>query len=350
MSLDLRPSRSSAVKISSTSHLTSHVGALHSPLGVITVKPFHRCPQPTCVAASFMEHYRMGRFLIALAACLILAHCAPPVASTPEPSFRPLNATPAVAVLPATPDPAPGATPDLATHGPPAPLDTEDPSRTLTNGSTITFEGVAFDARSHKLEVVDQPNGPGSQFADAAAAAKSRRAIAAVNGGFFTPEGNPLGLVVTDGEVRGNWNAASSLGSGVFYESSDGSMMLTRRSTLDAAKARRMRTLLQAGPFLVDNEVVVGGLESTKRGNRTVLMWDGKHRWWIGQSSRCTLNELATAIATRPPVGWTVRHALNLDGGSSCELWISGAIQGGPLTRRPFFNKPARNFLVLVPR
>jgi hypothetical protein len=41
---------------------------------------------------------------------------------------------------------------------------------------------------------------------------------------------------------------------------------------------------------------------------------------------------------------------LNLDGGRSSDLWISSAVQGGPLRERPLWNKPVRNFLVLIPR
>ncbi|MEY4570776.1 MAG: hypothetical protein RLZZ398_2215, partial [Verrucomicrobiota bacterium] len=52
--------------------------------------------------------------------------------------------------------------------------------------SGITFEGVAFDSREHRLVVADQASGPGSKFADSAAAARAAGGIAAVNAGFFT--------------------------------------------------------------------------------------------------------------------------------------------------------------------
>ena len=70
--------------------------------------------------------------------------------------------------------------------------------------SGITFEGVAFDSRNHHLKVVDQIGGPGSQYADASAAGRSLGGIAAVNAGFFTPEGAPLGMMATGGAVFGS--------------------------------------------------------------------------------------------------------------------------------------------------
>ena len=186
------------------------------------------------------------------------------------------------------------------------------------------FEGVAFDSRSHRLVVVDQAGGPGSQFPDAAAAGRSRGGIAAVNAGFFTPEGNPLGLVVASGKRAGAWNTASSLGSGVWHEDSAGNPAISRRENLGRQGAGNQRELLQAGPMLVENGRAVSGLDPTKSSVRTIILWDGGTRWWIGRASACTLAELAATLARSPPAGWPTRHALNLDGGRSSDLWISG--------------------------
>lgn len=213
--------------------------------------------------------------------------------------------------------------------------------------SGITFEGVSFDSRGHRLVVVDQPGGPGSRFADAAAAARSVSGIAAVNGGFFTPEGEPLGLVIAAGKRAGAWNTASSLGSGVWHGSETSAII--RREVLGKARASAMRELLQAGPLLVEGGRAVSGLDSVKTSARTVILWDGGSRWWIGRASPATLAQTAAALANHEVPGWPVRHALNLDGGRSSEMWISSAVSGGPLLLRPPWNRPVRNFLVLVP-
>jgi hypothetical protein len=213
--------------------------------------------------------------------------------------------------------------------------------------SGVVFEGVAYDSRSHRLMVVDQAGGPGSQFPDAAAACRARGGLAAINAGFFTPEGDPLGLVIAAGKRAGTWNAASSLGSGVWHQDSAGNPAISRRETLGRQGAGAMRELLQAGPMLVDSGREVSGLESTKSSIRTIILWDGGSRWWIGRASACTLAELAAILATQPPAGWPIRYALNLDGGRSSDLWISESIASGPITRRPPWNRPVRNFLVL---
>jgi hypothetical protein len=216
--------------------------------------------------------------------------------------------------------------------------------------SGITFEGVAFDSRNYRLRVADQEAGPESEFADAAAAAHSRGGVAAINAGFFTPEGAPLGWVVADGKRSGAWNASSSLGSGIWHADAVGQMAISRREKLGRDRASQMRELLQSGPMLVEAGRVVSGLDPEKSSVRTLMLWDGGTRWWIGRASPASLAETGAALAGQGPAGWSVRHALNLDGGRSADLWIASGLDGNPLSRRPAWNRPVRNFLVLIPK
>jgi hypothetical protein len=215
--------------------------------------------------------------------------------------------------------------------------------------SGIEFVGVGFDARVHRLAVVDQAGGPGSRFADAAEAGRSAGGIAAVNGGFFTPDGGPLGLVIAAGKRAGAWNSTTSLGSGVWYAGANGASGISRRENLGLTGAAGMRELLQAGPMLFWNGRAVTGLDAEKSSARTMVLWDGGSRWWIGRSSPASLARIAEALTSAPVPGWPVKHALNLDGGRSSELWVSEKVGGGPVSIRPPWNKAVRNFLVLVP-
>lgn len=271
-------------------------------------------------------------WLLLLAGSLLIS-CSP----VREPVDRPPHPNP--------PHPATRETPPPEAHIRPP----DAPRATTCSFSNINFEGVAFDARAHRLVVVDQAGGPGSRFADAAAAGRSRGGLAAVNAGFFTPEGTPLGWVVSNGKSAGTWNSASSLGSGMWMELASGKSAITRRETSGRDGSAAARELIQAGPMLVENGSRVSGLDAVKSSVRSVILWDGGSRWWIGRSSACTLAELASALDHGQPAGWPVRHALNLDGGRSSDLWISEALPGGPLTRRAPWNRPVRNFLVLVP-
>ncbi|MGD7652001.1 MAG: phosphodiester glycosidase family protein, partial [Verrucomicrobiales bacterium] len=206
------------------------------------------------------------------------------------------------------------------------------------------------DSRTHRLAIVDQPDGPGSRFPDAAAAGRSRNAIASINGGFFTPQGKPLGLTVSNGSSSGYWNTASSLGSAVWHESKSGKSSITRRNSIGKSATLASRDALQTGPLLVENGQPVAGLSTRKSAVRSIILWDGGSRWWLGRTSSCSLASLAKSLAGHSPANWPVQHAVNLDGGLSSDLWISGKIPGGPVTIRPLWNRSVRNFIVLLPR
>ena len=209
----------------------------------------------------------------------------------------------------------------------------------------ITFEGVSYDSRTHRLQVIDQADGPGSRYASAQDLVQKTRALLAMNAGFFTPEGDPLGLVISEGRSSGGWNSASSLGSGIYRETSGGAVGIVRRSSRSAISGSR--ELLQAGPLLIENGNPVSGLDSQKTAMRSILVTDGISRWWIGITSPCSLSALAQAISKNSPTPWKIRMSLNLDGGRSTDLYVSEKILGGALNRRGFLNRPVRNFLIL---
>lgn len=261
---------------------------------------------------------------------LLVASCAP---KPEQPPTARLIAEKAVA---ATPAPAKPAAAKL--QGPAA---TPRVSSTTLSGIPIT--AVTFDSRSHRLVVADQPGGPGSQWPDAHAAAASRSGLAAVNGGFFTPEGGPLGLVIAGGKRAGSLNRASSLGAGLFVD--DGSPALVRRESGGTGGE-----LLQSGPFLVENGRAIAGLSPESSTARTFLGWDGANGWVIARSGPCSLADLAKALDGAKIGGISCHVVLNLDGGRSSDLWAGSSLVDGPISQRPFWNKPVRNFLVLLPR
>lgn len=224
---------------------------------------------------------------------------------------------------------------------PPLPLAYHHTSR---NGITLSL--VSFDDRQFQLVVADQKNGPGTHWKDAHTAAKALNGVAAINGGFFTPEGNPLGLVITHGVQRGSKNS-SSLGSGIYLNQSDKSSIVRRGAYNKSAKTRH---LLQTGPMLAENNTPISGLSHTHDRSRSFIAWDGAHHWAIGYAESCTLHALSQALAGRAPAGFAIHTAVNLDGGRSSDLWAGSKVPNGSQTHRSFLNKPVRNFLVVVPK
>ncbi len=209
----------------------------------------------------------------------------------------------------------------------------------------IQFNLVTFDSRKQSLVVADQAKGPGTSYADAQAATDSLNGIAAINAGFFTPEGKPLGLVITQGTRRGAYNT-SSLGSGIFYQTPQGAH-LKRRSIWAQLSKKPPAELLQAGPMLLENSKVIAGLSNNNARVRSFIATDGNSHWCIGHASACTLSDLSKALTTLKIDSFKATIALNLDGGRSSDLWVSSSVNNGPLSIRPFWNKDVRNFLVL---
>jgi Phosphodiester glycosidase len=215
-------------------------------------------------------------------------------------------------------------------------------SKTLSN---IQFQGVSFDSRSHALKPIDQANGPGTQYLSARDCAIKQQALLAINAGFFTPEGEPLGLVISNKKRSGSWNSSSSLGTGIYRIDSSGIASISRRT--QASAVSNSKELLQAGPLLIENHKPITGLDPSKVAMRSIILHDGGYRWWIGIASPCSLADLSQALSSQSPAGWKISHALNLDGGRSTDLFVSSKIPGGTLEQKSLMNRQVRNFLIL---
>lgn len=212
---------------------------------------------------------------------------------------------------------------------------------TRTKLSGITIEAVTFDSRTHRMIVADQPNGPGSRWSHSKSAGTSYGGLAALNGGFFTPEGKPLGRVIAQGKSSG-YNNQSSLGSGYYVDDGKGNLSIVRRDKFSGGQ-----NALQAGPFLVERRQAIRGLSNQNSRDRSFIATDGKGGWVMARTSGCSLAQLGNALSGNSIGGISINTALNLDGGRSSDLWVSSQVSGGPVFTRPIWNKPVRNFLII---
>ena len=213
----------------------------------------------------------------------------------------------------------------------------------------ITISAVYFDDRKFQLTVADQADGCGSQWLDAESAALSCDGYAAINGGFFTPEGKPLGLLVASGIKRGSLNN-SSLGAGIYISSKNKSAIVRRELYAPSSVANNVENILQAGPMLVEHGKATSGLSDHNERPRSFIAWDGKHHWAIGHIDSSTLAGAAKALSETSLNGFKASTVLNLDGGRSSDLWAGPRVPSGPKTHRSFLNKPVRNYLVITSR
>lgn len=210
-------------------------------------------------------------------------------------------------------------------------------------GRAIDFQVVLFDDRHFTLKVIDQPE----DFAGGGRITHCMRqagAVAGVNGGFFTPEFTPMGLMIADGRSTGTWQVNKLL-TGAVMGGGKGPRLLWNAEARGRLGADQF---LQAGPRLVDAGQAVGGLERARHTTRTFIATDGGHRWIFGLARGTSLGELADTLASAEVVpGFRIERALNLDGGRSSALYYRAA--DGREHSDPGWST-VRNYLGIVPR
>lgn len=215
--------------------------------------------------------------------------------------------------------------------------------KNVQSGSgSCTLTLVFFDASRCSMRVIDQPVETNATSLKQAVAGTD--AIAGCNGGYFTPEFKPLGLVVASGGRAGKFEKSSLLG-GLIQVRRNRPIMLWRDEFVEVPG---ITDLVQAGPRLVNGGMPVKGLESVRSRPRTFLLTDNNGQWAMGISSSVTLRELSDLLAAKGVIWeFDVERALNLDGGSSTGLWWKDA-EGRTGYEREF--STVRNFIVVVPR
>ena len=208
---------------------------------------------------------------------------------------------------------------------------------TLQNDRTLEVHLVRLDRNRATLRVLDLA--PGTTVA---AAVRANGGLAGVNGGYFTPDHTPLGLVVSEGRVLHAWETSKIL-TGVLTVTPRGASLLR---AAEFKLGTGVREALQAGPFLVDRGRAVAGLNATRVAERTVLLAESKGVVALLSTAPISLAELGQLLATPGLLGGLkIERALNLDGGSSTALWV--AAEPAPFVRPEW--KPVRNAVAILP-
>ena len=212
-----------------------------------------------------------------------------------------------------------------------------------------TLHFVSFDAGEYTFRVLDQNTRSNSAAAEALAAGGC---VAGTNGGYFTEEFDPLGLLVSDGRVIHPMLPRSRLLTGTLVVA-DHHISLRRNGAEGSAAGKHVRQAIQCGPFLVEDRRPVPGLNGVRAARRTAVFTDGGGRWGLVVCSPVTLEEFGVILADPAllPGGLKISRALNLDGGGSTALWVRPAPGGrggepSPMSERGY----VRDFVGIVPR
>jgi uncharacterized protein YigE (DUF2233 family) len=170
------------------------------------------------------------------------------------------------------------------------------------------------------------------------------KCAAGVNGGYFSSDFAPIGLLISDGKMIGPLQRARLI-TGVLSASVRGMQILRVR---EFSRRERVNAAVQCGPFLVDHYEPVRGLNDSTAARRTFAATVTSDRALLGVCSEISLAELAAILATtRLAEGLKIQRALNLDGGSSSAFWCARE-NGSAFSIRE--QKAVRDFVAIVPK
>ncbi|MEO1591159.1 MAG: phosphodiester glycosidase family protein [Cyanobacteria bacterium J06632_22] len=183
----------------------------------------------------------------------------------------------------------------------------------------FTADVLTFAPGAVRAELLDQPDL--QQYETVPEAAQKRGAIAAVNGGYYGEEFEPIGLYILNGQSLQPMSNASGLLSGVVNIDATGQVNLETRANFSSSRAV---SALQSGPFLVDPGNVLGIYsDNNKLRKRSVVALSEQRELIILTTSPVSLYTLAQCLHTQAAgVGVvSIERALNLDGGISTGMF-----------------------------
>jgi uncharacterized protein YigE (DUF2233 family) len=207
-------------------------------------------------------------------------------------------------------------------------------------GDRASLELAVFSTKSCRLRVIDQANEPRMDLEEVMGRGNF---LAGVNGGYFDPDYNPIGLLVVDGASIAPLQKARLL-SGVLSASAK-KVQISR--VAEFSMAQKPDAAVECGPMVVDLGKSVRGLESTRAARRTFAAVGAGDKAALGFCSEVTLADLSNILASISIPDFKIQRALNLDGGSSSAFWFKRA-NGSAFSIAEL--KPVRDFVAIVPR
>lgn len=205
-------------------------------------------------------------------------------------------------------------------------------------GQRVTVDVAVSSAKSTALRVIDNPDG---QSLDTMM--KREKLVCGVNGGYFDTEFKPIGLRVADGTTFSALRRARLI-TGILLQSDRG-IDVIRVSEFSGMK--KIIAAVQSGPFLVEGNKRIRGLNDSQLARRTFAGIATNDRAFLGVCSDVSLAELANILATVSIVADSkTRRAMNLDGGSSSAFWFAEDGSAFWISGR----KPVRDFVAVVPK
>lgn len=203
---------------------------------------------------------------------------------------------------------------------------------------------VFFNANAARVRIVSQQTPDRFKAQTLEQLAGGTGAIAACNGGYFTPEFGPSGLEIAQGVRTGAWQKGLPFGGVFFVLKQTPSLQPDGRFQMDDA----ITDLVQCCPMLVQDGAALRGIGGEDEVARTFVACGPSDQWLIGYCPRATLPQLAGALVSAAVLHeFRVQQALNLDGGPSSGLWWKPATGPAQSIRG---RTRVRNVITILPK
>jgi uncharacterized protein YigE (DUF2233 family) len=206
-------------------------------------------------------------------------------------------------------------------------------------GQRVAVDVAVFSTKSTALRVIDNPDAQ-----SLSAVMKREKCVCGVNGSYFDTEFKPIGLRVADGTTFSPLRRARLI-TGILLQSDRG-IDVVRVS--EFSRTKKIIAAVQSGPFLVEGNKRIRGLNDSQLARRTFAGIATNDRAFLGVCSDVSLAQLANILATAPIAADSkIRHAMNLDGGSSSAFWFARE-DGSAFSISG--RKPVRDFVAVLPQ
>ncbi len=186
----------------------------------------------------------------------------------------------------------------------------------MPNTTNYQLHAFRIDLDHYRLSLVVAKNiNQTSLFTDQLA--EEKKALLAINGGFFTPDMQPLGLRITQGRLL--YPLKNTAWWGVLIVQNNQAKIVAQK---DYQFSPKIGFAIQAGPRLIVNGRVPNLREGMAQRSAIGVTREGKVIIAITDNLPMSTTELAT-ILQKPENegGLSCYNALNLDGGSSSQLY-----------------------------
>jgi exopolysaccharide biosynthesis protein len=208
-----------------------------------------------------------------------------------------------------------------------------------TANQRVALDFAVFSAKSTALRVIDNPDGQ-----SLGAMMKREKFVCGVNGGYFDTQFKPIGLRIAEGTSLSPLRRARLI-TGILVQSDRG-IDVIRASEFGGTK--KLIAAVQSGPFLVEGNKRIRGLNDSQVARRTFAGIVTNDRGLVGVCSDVSLAELANVLTMVPIVADSkIRRAMNLDGGSSSAFWFARE-DGSAFSISG--RKSVRDFVAVVPK